>query len=102
MNIISYDNKGIDCSCSNGCMSSLMTLIGLSGSKLARTDFEKNLIIWLVEKDQSHIGIGTAGFDITEMPWMRECFDEQKLFMESVLEGVMNKIGWETLDYEPI
>lgn len=98
-NIISY--KDIECSCSNGCMSVLMTVIGLSGSSLAQKDYEKNLIIWLMEKDQSYVGIGTVGFDITEMPWNRKHFDKQKHFMLHVLEGVMNKTGWSVLSYEP-
>lgn len=82
-------------------MSVLMTVIGLSGSKLAKTDSEKTLIIWLMEKDQSCVGLGTVGFDITEMPWKKECFVEQKKFMIQVLDGVMDRIGWDTLDYEP-
>ena len=100
-NCITYDKKSMDCYCSNGCMSVLMTVIGLSGSKQAQTDFEKNLIVWLMEKDQNVVGIGTVGFDITEMPWKKEYFQEQKEFMIQVLENVMNKIGWHTLNYEP-
>lgn len=82
-------------------MSALMTVIGLSGSKLAQNDFEKTFIIWLMEKDQSCIGLGMAGFDITEMPWKKEYFNEQKEFIIKVLEGIMDKVGWDTLDYEP-
>lgn len=59
-NSITYESKNMDCRCSNGCMSALMTVIGLSGSKLAQNDFEKTFIIWLMEKDQSCIGLGMA------------------------------------------
>lgn len=98
-NFISYKDE--DCSCSNGCMSVLLTVIGLSGSALAENDFEKNIIVWLAEKDQNIVGLGTVGFDITEMPWDRIYFEKQKNFMLKVLDGVINKLGWETLDYEP-
>lgn len=101
MNVISYDNHGIDCLCSNGCFNVLMTVIGLSGSAIARNDYEKDLIIWLMERDQTGLGIGNAVFDITEMPWNIECFNEQKRFMELVLAGVLKKSGWETLYYSP-
>ena len=98
-NIICF--KNMTCICSNGCLDVLLTVIGLSGSKIARSDCERNLIIWLMEKDQSIVGLGTVGFDIIEMPWKKHCFEEQKLFMLQVLDGVKEKIGWETLDYGP-
>lgn len=100
-NCITFDKKNMDSYCSNGCMSVLMTVIGLSGSELAQTDPEKNLIVWLMEKDQNAVGIGTVGFDITEMPWEKEYFEEQKRFMLQTLESVLNKVGWNTLSYEP-
>lgn len=93
--------KNMTCRCSNGCLDVLLTVIGLSGSIIARSDCERNMIIWLMEKDQSIVGLGTVGFDIIEMPWKKLCFEGQKLFMLQVLDGVKEKLGWETLDYEP-
>ena len=93
--------KNMTCRCSNGCLDVLLTVIGLSGSKIARSDCERNLIIWLMEKDQSMMGLGTVLFDITEMPWKKQCFEGQKLFMLQVLDRVKGKTGWETLDYDP-
>lgn len=93
--------KNMTCRCSNGCLAVLLTVIGLSGSKIARSDCERNLIIWLMEKDQSIVGLGTVGFDIIEMPWKKQDFEGQKSYMLQVLDGVKKKIGWETLDYEP-
>ena len=98
-NTIYFNN--MTCRCSNGCLDVLLTVIGLSGSKIARSDCERNLIVWLMEKDQSIVGLGTVGFNITDMPWKKQCFEEQKLFMFHVLDGVRDKIGWETLDYDP-
>ena len=75
------------CRCSNGCLDVLLTVIGLSGSKIAQSDCARNMIIWLLEKDQSMVGLGTVLFDITEMPWKEQCFEGQKLFMLQVLDG---------------
>lgn len=54
-----------------------------------------------MEKDQNVVGIGTVGFDITEMPWEKGYFEEQKTFMIQTLDGALNKVGWNTLRYEP-
>lgn len=98
-NIITFRDK--ICPCSNGCMDVLLTVLGLSGSCLARTDDEKNMVVWLMEHDQSAIGIGCAGFDITGMPWTTHGFEAQKQFMLRVLAGAREKLGWETLWYTP-
>lgn len=93
--------REMSCQCSNGCTDVLLTVIGLSGSKSAQTDDEKNMIIWLMEKDQSAVGMGTVGFDISEMPWKKACFENQKHFMLQVLDAARAKTGWETLEYSP-
>ena len=86
---------------SNGLTSSFINVIGLSGSKSAVKDYEKNLIIFLLEKDQSRVGIGTVGFDICTMPWNKNVFKEQKQFLIKVCENALQKDEWDKLDYEP-
>ncbi|NRT72110.1 hypothetical protein BJV40_002126 [Clostridium beijerinckii] len=86
---------------SNGTTSVFITVLGLSGTRLAKTDDEKKLLVWILEKDQSKCGIGTVGFAISEMPWMKENFENQKTFMLEVVKGVKEKLGWENLDYTP-
>lgn len=98
-NVIYFHEK--TCQCSNGCTDVLLTVIGLSGSRLARTDNERNMIVWLMMKDQSAVGMGTVSFEITEMPWEKLCFEKQKQFMLRTLTGIREKTGWETLDYIP-
>lgn len=93
--------REMSCQCSNGCTDVLLTVIGLSGSKSAQTGDEKNMIIWLMEKDQSAVGMGTVGFDISEMPWKKAYFENQKHFMLQVLDAAREKTGWETLEYNP-
>ncbi|MBQ7776428.1 MAG: hypothetical protein IJ379_10975 [Lachnospiraceae bacterium] len=98
-NFISFKDE--DIFCSNGLMDVLLTAIGLSGSGLAVDEDEKNLIVWLMQRDQNRVGRGTVGFDITELPWKKEKFAQQRTFLLQVLDGARSKTGWETLDYEP-
>ncbi|MGG3507727.1 hypothetical protein ABES58_19860 [Paenibacillus lautus] len=54
---------------SNGLTSVFIEVLAISGSQLAKTNRERELIIWLAQRDQAIVGIGTVGFDIDEMPW---------------------------------
>lgn len=78
-----------------------LNVLILSGSRLATTEDEKRLIVWLAERDQSKRGGGTVGFDIGEMPWNPENFSESKTFMLNVIRFAEQRLGWETLDYTP-
>jgi len=86
---------------SNGLTSVLLEVVVLSGSILAETDREKELIIWLAQRDQAAVGIGTVGFDIDEMPWTLDSFEAEKAFMLRTIEAAIEGLGWERLDYEP-
>ncbi len=88
------------------CMSNMVTdafinVLSLSGSILAETTEEKQLIVWLSEKDQSFVGLGTVGFEIVEMPWNKETFTHDKNFLLNAVRSAENKLGWEKLDYIP-
>ena len=66
-NIICFNkNTPIDdCICmSNMATDVFINVLSLSGSILAETVEEKQLIVWLSEKDQKFAGLGTVGFDI--------------------------------------
>lgn len=86
---------------SNGLTDVFINVLVLSGSIIARTAEEKRLIVWLAEKDQSKVGMGIVGFDICEMPWNWETFEENRAFLLNVIEAAKNKAGWELLDYVP-
>ena len=88
------------------CMSNMTTdvfinVLLLSGSILAKTETEKQLIVWIAEKDQRFVGLGTVGFDIIDMPWNKETFSKDKLFLLKIIQSAENKLGWEKLDYTP-
>lgn len=96
------DEKNVESlSMSNTATSVLLEVLALSGTDLAVTDREKEFIVWLNQRDQSVVGIGTVGFSISEMPWTKRDFNEVKKFLLSVIDGAINKQRWEDLNYTP-
>lgn len=98
-NMIALNSKTI--CMSNGLTDVLIDVLVLSGSRLAQTVDEKRLIVWLAEKDQSKVGIGTVGFDIREIPWNITRFEENRQFMLKTVELAQNRTDWDKLDYTP-
>lgn len=86
---------------SNGLTAVFIDVLTLAGSRLAQTVDEKRLIVWLAEKDQSVVGMGTVGFDIREMPWNINCFEKCRLFLLKTIELAENKTEWDKLGYQP-
>jgi hypothetical protein len=74
---------------------------GLSGSRLAKTGQEKKLVVYVLENNQSVYGAGMISFDIGSLPWDYNHFEKDRQFVLSVLAGIKNKLGWETLSYFP-
>lgn len=95
------DDLKDDLNMSNDGMSMFINILCLSGGRLAKTESQKRLMVFLAEKNQNAIGLGTVGFDIVDMPWDRDSFAEDKAFMLKVIEGSKQKLGWETLGYKP-
>jgi len=90
-----------DLEMSNIRTSKFINVLCLSGGRLAKTESQKRFMVFLAERNQMYMGLGVVGFNIVEMPWAKVSFEEDKNFMLSVIDGVKNKLGWETLDYEP-
>ncbi|ULO08498.1 hypothetical protein H1230_06740 [Paenibacillus sp. 19GGS1-52] len=88
-------------SMSNGLTSVFLDLLVISGSLIAQTNRERELIIWLAQRDQPVVGIGTVGFDIDEIPWSLENFEMERNFMSRTIISAINGLGWERLNYEP-
>ncbi|MEJ3718141.1 hypothetical protein WGM54_09005 [Paenibacillus polymyxa] len=86
---------------SNGLTSVFIEILAISGSLLAKTNREKELIIWLAQRDQSVVGIGTVGFDIDEMPWTIDSFESEKEFILDTISNAADGLGWEKLSYKP-
>ena len=93
--------RDLDLALSNGALAVLLTVLGLSGSRLAETEDEKRLVVWLLEHDQSALGLGTVDIGLSELPWVRERFAEEQDFLLRVIGGAKARLGWEALDYRP-
>ena len=86
---------------SNGATSVFISVLVISGSRIARTDREKELITWIACRDQTFRGGGTVGFSICDMPWSYNGFEQEKQFMLYVIMGALQKVGWDLLEYTP-
>ena len=47
------------------------------------------------------MGAGTVDFDLWEMPWDSNTFEEDRAFLLRVVSGAKERLGWEKLDYRP-
>lgn len=88
-------------SMSNGLTSVLIEVLVISGSIIAESNRERELIIWLAQRDQSVVGIGTVGFDIDEMPWTLDHFISEKEFLVRTITAATRGMGWDRLSYKP-
>ncbi|MGG3284549.1 hypothetical protein [Paenibacillus solani] len=78
-----------------------LEVLVLSGSMAANTNREKEFIIWLAQRDQEVVGMGTVGFDIDELPWTIDNFTKEKEFLIEVLDKAIGGQVWSKLNYEP-
>ena len=56
-------------------------VLGLAGCALAKSEWEQRVVYFLVQHDQSRIGLGMAGFDIAALGWTASAFDAEKRFL---------------------
>lgn len=98
-NMIYFGDK--DLMMSNGLTAAFIDVLVLSGSRIAVSDSEKRFMVWLAEHDQSRVGGGTVGFEISEMPWNKADFPECKAFLLNAVKFAEQRLGWEVLDYSP-
>jgi hypothetical protein len=93
-----YGNLG-SLKMSNGRTDVVLGALITSGSRLAVSLRETELVLWLAHRDQSIVGFGMVSFDLSEIPWMLKNFDEEKAFMLQVIEGAQARLGWDVLDF---
>lgn len=86
---------------SNGLTSVFIAVLVLSGSTLAQNKAEKEWMSWLASRDQGIHGRGAVGFCISDMPWTREGFVDEKDFVLRVIDGAREKLRWDVLNYNP-
>ena len=85
---------------SNGLTDAVLCMLVVSGSALATTEREKDLVVWLASHDQSIYGLGAVGFDLSELPWTTEQFEVEKQFLLRVITSCKTKEYWHLFDYD--
>lgn len=108
-NIISFDGTvSIDddsLSMANGLTDVFIDYLLISGSQLAESVSEKRIIVFLAEKQQTIVGMGNVGFDITEMPWQADSFEADNTFLLETINNArllsLQQSVWNILGYEP-
>lgn len=86
---------------SNGETSVLLSALVLAGSHLAQDDWERRLVMWFATRDQSIVGGGTVGFDLSHFSWREAHFARQKAFVLSMIDLALRRHGWDRLGYAP-
>ncbi|WP_282761175.1 hypothetical protein [Actinoplanes sandaracinus] len=83
---------------SNGGTDVLFDVLTLAGCHLARTPWEQHLILMFATRHRGDRG--TAGFDLTELPWTAN-WPAEKAFFLAVLDLAVARHRWDELDYDP-
>jgi hypothetical protein len=86
---------------SNGLTAVVFDLIAIVGAARAQSEWEQAVVLWLVEHDQTRIGLGMAGFDVAELGWTVSGLAEQRDFLVGVLEAAATGEGWDRLPFTP-
>lgn len=86
---------------SNGLTAVVIDTLCLAGGDLAREDYEKDLMVWLGQRDWTMFGLGCISFDVAEIIWDPMIFEQQKDFLIRVTEHAIVKTNWHLLDYSP-
>ncbi len=86
---------------SNGLTSVFIETFCLAGTKHVSELFEKDLLIWFAQRDWVLTGMGSEGFDISEINWDEGYFERQKQFVLDTINAVFERYNWELLAYEP-
>ncbi|MBU8897491.1 hypothetical protein DRW03_29095 [Corallococcus sp. H22C18031201] len=84
---------------SNGTLATFFDVLTLAATARARTTWELQLALWLAESDQTILGLGMVGFDVSELGWTAEAFEDQRRFLLEIIDGAMAREGWERLPF---
>lgn len=80
---------------SNARTAVMFDVLAIATCDLAESEWQRKLAYWVVQHDQSRIGLGAVGFDIAVMGWTTEHFEQQHQFVLTVLDAALAKHGWE-------
>lgn len=78
-------------------MDMLVSMLALSASELAVTEWQKRFASWICGFDTSRLGLGMACWDMDEIGWTRGDFAEQKLFVLQSIDLALQHHRWGVL-----
>ena len=93
-------NKSGNIKLSNGATDVLIDVLILSGTSLAQTRWQKELVIFLSLNDQEIKGQGCVGFEIADLGWELDNFEEQQKYLLKIIDSALKKTNWEMLNYK--
>ncbi len=86
---------------SNGLTSVVISLLSMATAELATNDWQQRHSLWIAACDQSVLGVGTVGFDVTELPWSIHRLDAEKDFWLRAIAGATKGEITRRLHYPP-
>jgi hypothetical protein len=82
----------------NGHTDVFFDVLTLAGCDLAKTEWEQNLVLYFA--DAHRLGMGTASFDLSEIPWTANWRAEKDFFLR-MIDTAASRHGWDRLSYDP-
>src|SRR5437763_747484 len=86
---------------SNGLTSVFVSVLSLAASELAETDRQRQFAAWFASHDQGVFGLGSVGFDVSELPWSPDALADDRDFVLRAIDAAKARRGWQRLGYEP-
>jgi hypothetical protein len=93
-----FSGGGRDMYLSNGATGVFFDVLTLAGSALARTPWERRLVLYFA--DGGRWGLGNAGFDLAELSWTDD-WPAEKAFLDRMIALALTRHGWDRMDYDP-
>jgi hypothetical protein len=78
----------------------IITLV-LAASDVAQTRWQRDLAAWLASRDQTIHGRGLVGFDLSEIAWSTNTFQEDHEFLLAVVDQAISRHRWDDLNLDP-
>ena len=83
---------------SNGGTDVVFDVLTLAGCELAETAWEQHLVLYFA--DGHRLGMGTASFDLADLPWTAD-WQAEKAFFLRMIDTAASGHGWQQLGYDP-
>jgi hypothetical protein len=87
-----------DLDLTNGATDVFLDVLTLAGCAIAATPWECHLVLHF--SDGQRGSLGTAGFDLGELPWTAD-WPAEKAFLDRLIALALTRHQWDRLGYDP-